>query len=164
MPAPLAAGAAGAVTASATGTSATEINAAGASGIESSVFGDVPAGQWYAEAVAWAAANGIVSGFGGGIFGPNEDVTREQLAAILLNYAGHKKLAIANTAYRAAAYIASYADIDTVSDWAQEAMKWANSLGLINGRTANTLAPRGTATRAEVAAILQRFIMRIAAT
>ncbi|MCL1805955.1 MAG: S-layer homology domain-containing protein, partial [Clostridiales bacterium] len=129
--------------------------------VEFDAFTDVPADQWYAGAVAWAAANGLVAGYGGGLFGPDNDITREQLAAILMNYASYKGLAIAEGSYITAAYAKTYADAGAVSSWAQGAMKWANGLGLINGRTDTTLAPLGTATRAETAAILQRFVIQL---
>jgi hypothetical protein len=136
-------------------------HAPGAAGV---AFTDVPLGQWYTDAVAWASANGIVSGYGNGLFGPDDHITREQLAAILLNYAKYRKPDIADGKYATASYTAAYADADLVSDWARDAMKWANALGLVNGRTAATLAPKGTATRAEATAILQRFIEIILAT
>jgi hypothetical protein len=129
-------------------------------------FSDVPAGQWYTGAVQWASANGIVAGYGDGRFGPNDDTTREQLAAIMHNYAKLKNIATAETTFTTTAYGTSatssyataYADASDVSDWAQGAMQWANGTGLIKGRTPTTLSPQGTATRAEAAAILQRFI------
>ena len=103
--------------------------------VGASAFTDVAPGAWYARAAAWAAANGIVNGYGDGTFGPNDDITREQLAAIL---------------YR-------YADANQVSGYAADAMSWANAAGLITGVTADTLVPQGHATRAEVAVILTRF-------
>ncbi|MCL1849042.1 MAG: S-layer homology domain-containing protein, partial [Clostridiales bacterium] len=130
---------------------------------EGMAFTDVAGDQWYAKAIAWASAKGVVSGYGGGLFGPNDQITREQLAAILLNYAKYKELAIADNTYETASYKASYDDAGSVSGWAAQSMKWANNLGLINGRTETTLAPLGTATRAETAAILQRFIQKVAA-
>jgi hypothetical protein len=118
-------------------------------------FSDVASGRYYTQAVIWAAANGIVEGHDGR-FNPGGALTREQLATILYRYAEHKRLRTSGDEY-----VSSFADEGSVSEWAQEAMKWANARGLISGRTATTLAPRGTATRAEVAALLQRFIENI---
>jgi hypothetical protein len=122
-------------------------------------FSDVKAGQWYTDAVAWANANGIVTGMGGGLFGTDNNVTREQMATILYNYANYRGYDIAITA---TAGIESFADAPAVSGWAQTPMKWANGEKLITGRTADTLAPGGGATRAEVATILQRFAQGVA--
>jgi hypothetical protein len=121
-------------------------------------FSDVKAGDWFVGAVAWASTNGVAAGYGGGLFGPDDDITREQLAAILHNYAVYRGLPIAGADYAAASYKAAYADAGMVSAWAQASMKWANNLNLIGGRTATALDPLGKATRAEAAAILQRFI------
>ncbi|MDR0424232.1 MAG: S-layer homology domain-containing protein, partial [Clostridiales Family XIII bacterium] len=127
--------------------------AEGSAGAGGAAFGDVPAGLWYSDAVAWAAANGIVTGYGNGAFGPNDDISREQLATILYNYANWKKMDTSK-----AAELSGYADADGISGWALNAMKWANAQGLITGRTPTELAPAGTATRAEAAAIFQRFM------
>ena len=121
-----------------------------------SAFADVAAGQWYTDAVIWATRNGIVNGLGNGKFGTNDNVTREQMAAILYRYAqncGYDTTARAN--------LNGYTDAAKISAYAQEAMSWANAMGLINGRTATALAPTGTATRAEVAAIFHRFVENI---
>lgn len=122
-----------------------------------SAFADVAAGQWYTDAVIWATRNGIVNGLGDGKFGTNDNVTREQMAAILYRYAqncGYDTTARAN--------LNGYTDAAKISAYAQEAMSWANAMSLINGRTATSLAPTGTATRAEVAAIFHRFVENIA--
>ena len=116
------------------------------------VFSDVQAGRWYSDAIAWAAENGIVNGFGDGRFGPSYYVTREQLAVILYNYAQFLDL------YTGGAFAAEFDDKYSISSWALSAMRWANANGFINGRTQATLVPNGTATRAEFAAILQRFV------
>lgn len=121
-----------------------------------SAFADVAAGQWYTDAVIWATRNGIVNGLGNGKFGTNNNVTREQMATILYRYAqncGYDTTARAN--------LNGYTDVAKISAYAQEAMSWANAMGLINGRTAASLAPTGTATRAEVAAIFHRFVENI---
>ena len=122
-----------------------------------SAFADVAAGQWYTDAVIWATRNGTVNGLGNGKFGANDNVTREQMAAILYRYAqncGYDTTARAN--------LNGYTDAAKISAYAQEAMSWANAMDLINGRTATALAPTGTATRAEVAAIFHRFAENIA--
>ncbi|MCL2166598.1 MAG: S-layer homology domain-containing protein, partial [Clostridiales bacterium] len=123
-------------------------------------FKDVAADRWYADAVNWAAAKGIVAGYGDGRFGPDDSITREQFAAILRNYADYLHIDTVDSGYQPAVYSipANYTDAGEVSAWAMDAMRWANGQGLINGRTLNTLAPKDTATRAEAAAIFQRFL------
>jgi len=120
-------------------------------------FTDTRKDAWYAGAVAWAAENGIVDGYGGGLFGPDDSVTREQLAAILLHYAALKKYDTS-----ASGDLSAYTDAASVSPYALPAMKWANAAGLVTGRTASELAAGGTATRAEVAAVLMRFCGTVA--
>ena len=124
----------------------------------SSTFADVPAGTWYASAVAWASANGIVTGYGNGAFGPEDTITREQLAAILYRYAQYKGYEVT----AAGASLGGYTDAGQISAWAQAAMTWANAQDLITGNTATTLNPLGQASRAEVAAILMRFAENVA--
>ncbi|MDR3296166.1 MAG: S-layer homology domain-containing protein [Clostridiales Family XIII bacterium] len=116
-------------------------------------FSDVKPGQWYTGAAAWAGANGIAAGYGDGSFGVNDDITREQLATLLYNYAKWKN---PNTA--GGANLAGFSDADGISSWALDAMQWANTNGLVTGRTATALVPGGDANRAEAAAILQRFL------
>ncbi len=116
-------------------------------------FTDVPEGQWYTEAVKWAAANSIVNGMSPATFQPNANVTREQMAALMYRYAKYKGYDIA-----AAAELGGYTDGAQVHDWAYRAMQWANGTGLIQGRTDTTLVPAGTATRGENATILMRFL------
>ena len=115
-------------------------------------FADVDAGRYDADAVAWAAANGILSGYDNGLFGPDDAVTREQLAAILYRYAAWQGRDVT-----AAADLSGYTDAQAISDYAAQAMAWANAEGLICGTGANTLSPAGTATRAQIASVLQRF-------
>jgi hypothetical protein len=117
-------------------------------------FGDVPAGKWYTDGVLWAAENGIVSGVGNDSFDPNGSVTREQLAIMLYSYAKY-----AESDINGIGDLSAFGDGENVSAWAEEAMKWAVSNGLISGKPGGLLDPKGTATRAEVATILQRFIM-----
>ena len=126
----------------------------GSPSIESiSLFNDVADGHWYSAAVAWASDNGIVSGMGNGMFAPNDIATREQLATILYNYARFKGIDTA-----ADSFTSDFADEDAVSSWALSAMQWANTNGIIRGRTLSTIVPSGTATRAETATMLQQFI------
>ena len=115
-------------------------------------FSDVAAGRWYAVAVAWASANGIVNGYPDGRFGPNDPITREQMAAILFRYAAYRGADVSQRAE-----LSRYRDAGSVSAWAKDAMAWANAAGLINGVTTSTLVPRGSATRAQAAAIFMRF-------
>ena len=114
-------------------------------------FADVNASDWYATAVNWAAANGIVNGISDDTFAPNDPITREQLAAMLMNYAQWKGQ---DTSARAD--LSGYTD--TPSTWASEAVQWAVAEGLLAGVTDDQLQPQGNATRAQVAAILQRFL------
>ena len=120
---------------------------------EAAGFADVSADDWYAIAVNWAASAGVVSGTGDGNFSPNAAITREQLAAMLMNYSAWK-----------GEDVSARADLSTYSDqpstWAEETMSWAVAEGLINGVTADQLQPQGNATRAQVAAILQRFLCK----
>ena len=121
----------------------------------SSDFTDVAAGKWFAKAVAWAAANGIVNGYGSGLFGPNDPVTREQLAAILYRYAVYGGM----TAVTLEENLGSFADTAQLSAYAIQAMNWAVGQGLINGSGSN-LVPKAQATRAQVAAIIHRYLER----
>ncbi len=114
-------------------------------------FADVEASDWYATAVNWAAANGIVSGISDDTFAPNDPITREQLAAMLMKYAQYKGL---DTTARAD--LSGYTDAP--STWASEAVQWAVAEGLLAGVTDDELQPQGQATRAQVAAIMQRFL------
>jgi hypothetical protein len=108
--------------------------------------------NWYSAAVEWGVANGITDGTN-----MEDNVTREQFAALLYRYAKFKGLDVSDTAN-----LASYTDAEQVSEWAREAMGWANATGLITGRTASTLVPGGEATRAEAARILQMYVENIA--
>lgn len=117
-----------------------------------SAFVDVPAGQWYTDAVNWAAANQIVKGTSATTFAPNDSITREQMAAILYRYAQYKGYDVTKKAD-----LSGYSDNGQVSAYAKDALAWANVAKLINGVTNTTLAPQGNATRAQVSAILHRF-------
>ena len=118
-------------------------------------FDDVDAGSWYGEAVRWAASEGIVNGYGSNSFGPDDPITREQMATMLYRYAQYKKYDVSvgeNT------NILSYADSDQLGEWAVPAMQWACGAGLINGTgDGSTLSPQGQATRAQAAVMLMRF-------
>ena len=120
-------------------------------GRESS-FTDVSADSWYGAAVIWASENGIVNGVGGGLFDPDASLTREQMAMMLYRFAGYLG---SNT--EKSADLSAYGDADAVSAAAQDAMAWAVAEGLVNGRSAAELAPKASATRAELATILFRF-------
>ena len=118
-------------------------------------FVDVPAGAYYYDAVLWATEGGIVTGTDSTSFSPAAKVTREQLAAILYRYAQYRKLDT-----DASAKLNSFTDADSVSAYASEALGWAVSEGLINGASGK-LMPKGDATRAQVAAILHRFVKNV---
>lgn len=118
----------------------------------SSAFTDVADGAWYANVVTWAAENGIVVGYGGGLFGPEDNITREQFAAILYRYAQAKGYGTT-----ASFDLSAYGDVSDVSAWAISAMQWACGAGIIKGTSPNTLEPQGNATRAQAATMLQRF-------
>lgn len=130
----------------------------GSPAVGSADFSDVAGGDWYADPVAWAASEGIVGGYGDGTFGPNDPITREQMASILYRYADYKGLDVS-----ARASLDAYSDADSVSPWASDVMSWAVSEGIISGMTEDTLAPQGTATRAQVAAMFQRFLENVMA-
>lgn len=115
-------------------------------------FADVKADMWYTDAIVWANANGIVAGYDDSTFGLGDSITREQLAAILYRYAQMKGYDVTEKAD-----LTGYTDSESISDYAVEAMQWANANGIVNGMTATTLAPQGTATRAQVATMLMNF-------
>lgn len=116
-------------------------------------FIDVPVGQWYTDAVIWANDAKIVSGMGDGLFAPNMEITREQMVVMLYNYAKYKGYDVT-----ASADLSKFADNASVSTWAQPAMQWAVAEGYISGMGDNQLAPQGTATRAEIASVIMRFM------
>lgn len=118
----------------------------------SSIFQDVPAGQYYTNAVAWAAQHGVVNGYSATQFGPNDTITREQMAAILYRYAQYKGMDVSGRAD-----LSRYSDGSQVSSYARDAMAWANHQAFINGVDSYTLQPGGFANRAQVATILMRF-------
>ena len=124
----------------------------------SASFSDVKADAWYAKAVGWAAANKVVTGYADGTFRPNAAVTREQAAAILYRYAQSKGI---DVSVGEDTNLLSYADALQASEYAIPALQWAVGAGVLNGKSGNLLAPTGTATRAEIAAIMQRWCEKI---
>ena len=118
-------------------------------------FSDVDAGKWYADAITWTSENGIFAGYGKDKFGPDDPITREQLAAIFYRYADYKGY---GTSVKG--NLSKFKDADKISDYAETAMQWAVGSGLIKGRDDGSLDPQGTATRAEIAAMLHRFIKK----
>jgi len=120
-------------------------------------FEDVKAGAWYADAITWASENGIVNGLGNGIFGPNKDVTREQLAAMLYRYAEYKGMDVSEKAT-----LEGFTDVGEIHGWALDAMKWANAAELINGRSETTINPLNNTMRSELATLLYRWNTELA--
>ena len=120
-----------------------------------SSFSDVPTGEWLSAAIQWASQNSVVTGIGDNLFDPNGDVTCEQMAAIMYRYANFKGI---NTSGVDTSKFDVFTDRGTVSDWAVEAMTWATAMGIINGMGDNTLAPQETATRAQVAQIINNIM------
>ena len=120
-------------------------------------FTDVEAGMWYADAVTWTTENGIFAGYSKDKFGPDDPITREQLTAIFYRYADYKgyKLTITGN-------LDKFEDADKITDYAKMVMQWAVGNGLIKGKSENLLDPQGTATRAEISAMLHRFIEKAA--
>ena len=114
-----------------------------------SSFSDVGIGAWYTDAVTWAAANSIVGGYGNGQFAPDDDITREQFAVILYRYAGNP---IPPNLWL------DFTDAYKVSDWAQDAMRWAVDQGILKGKGNGILDPAGKATRAEAAQMLKNYL------
>lgn len=117
-------------------------------------FSDLADGAWYTDAVTWAASQGIVDGYGGGLFGPDDNITREQLASILYRYAQARG---DDVSVGEDTNILSYSDAADVAEYAISAMQWACGAGVITGISESALAPRGEATRAQTAAMLMRF-------
>lgn len=117
------------------------------------LFSDVAGDAWYAQGTAWAMKSGIVSGYGDGQFGPDDAITREQLALMLYRYAQYMKLSTG-----AGASLNAFGDKEAVSSWAQQAMSWAVSAGILGGTPEGNLNPGGTATRAEAAVMVSQFV------
>ena len=121
-------------------------------------YADVGSGDWYAEAVRWASSQGIMSGYGDSQFGPNDAVTRQQLALILYNYAKEKDYDTTGGGIA----LREYSDYDAIADWAVTGLGWAVEHGLISGMGDGVLAPTGGATRAQVAQIFMNFCEDVA--
>ncbi len=132
-------------------------NVEGASGSGTRTFPDVKSSDWFAGAVSWAASQGLMDGYGAGNFGPNDSITREQLASILYRYASVKGYGTS-----ANAELGSFVDGASTSSWAAESVRWAVGSGLLTGKSGGRLDPTGTATRAEVAQILMNFYTQVA--
>ena len=122
-----------------------------------SAFEDVADGMWYTDAIAWAAENKIMEGYGGTMFGPNDLVTREQMASIFYRYAKYKGLDTTETTS-----LDGYTDTDEISSWAVNSMKWASAIKFIYGRTETTFVPQGSTMRSELASFLYRWCTKIA--
>ena len=118
-------------------------------------FSDVAEGNYYAPAIAWASANGLVNGFGDGSFRPDEPVTREQLATIFYRYAALKNQSTENSTD-----ISTFMDITQISPYALPALRWANGAGLISGTDWGGLAPQATTSRAEAAQIFMNYFQK----
>ena len=116
-------------------------------------FSDVASDAWYADAIAWGTQQKLYSGYGNGKFGSDDPITREQLAAIFYRYAAYK----GEKTTENAATLDAFRDAKQISDWAKPVMGWAVEKGLLQGKENGTLDPQGTATRAEIAAVLYRF-------
>ena len=122
-------------------------------------FSDVQDGKWYTSGVLWAASKEIVSGFPNGTFAPDDSITREQMASLIMRYATYKGIELAQ-----GASLDSFVDADKVQGWSKEAVAWAVAAGIISGNKQGdvyTLAPQASATRAQVASILMRFIENV---
>lgn len=116
----------------------------------SSNFSDIAGNEWFAKAVAWAAQNGVVSGYPDGRFGPEDTLTREQMVVVLYNHAGKPKADHA--------ILVQYSDRDKVSAYAKDAFAWAVKNGIVNGTSDSTISPTGCATRAQMTVIFMRYI------
>ncbi|MDE6108513.1 MAG: S-layer homology domain-containing protein [Oscillospiraceae bacterium] len=120
--------------------------------VTDSAFSDVAEGKYYADAVSWASANGLVNGYNDGSFQPNNGITREQLAAVLYRYATMKGWDMDQ-----AADLSTFTDANQISRYARPAMEWANAAGILTGTDRSTLVPKAETTRAEAAVVLMRF-------
>lgn len=123
----------------------------------SSVFTDVADGAWYTDAIIWASANGIVTGYPGDIYGPEDPINREQLAVMLYRYAQYKGMAAVTLAEN----LTQFTDADKISGYAVQAMNWAVNTGVIGGYEDQTLRPQENATRAVVAQMFKNFFANV---
>ncbi len=118
-----------------------------------SIFDDVESGKWYSEAIGWAAHNKIVEGYGNGKFGPDDTLTREQMVAVLYRYSMFMKYDVSKLNS-----LNTFTDADAISEWALQAMKWAAGNGIVEGIGNDLISPETGATRAQFAAMMQRYI------
>ena len=125
----------------------------------SSAFTDVADGAWYAKAVTWGQANGIISGYGNGRFGPDDLITREQMCALIVSYLRWAGL----TAERTTA-ANTFADSGSISSWARDSVAFCQTRGLISGRPGNLFAPKANATRAENSVVFRQMILNVLTT
>lgn len=132
-------------------------NLEGAASSDNNAFSDVPDNAWYADAVNWAATVGVTNGFEDGTFRPNDSLTREQMAAMLYNYAAYKGYDLT-----AVGDLSQFADADQISAWAEDVVSWAVGADILHGMGNDMLSPTGTATRAEVAAVLANYCENVA--
>jgi len=132
------------------------LDGADLSGYTATRFSDVPLGQWYTTAVEWAADKGIVNGIGNGLYDPNAPITREQMAVMLHNYLKYKGYTVPSGTAPA------FADEDSISSWALEAVRAIRSMSIVSGRPGNLFDPQATATRAEVATIFAQYVESVA--
>jgi len=123
---------------------------------ENASFSDVSSDAWYAAAISWGEENNVVKGYGNGKFGPDDDVTREQLARILMSYAAYKGYSVTETAD-----ITDFADWEQTSKWALTSLQWAKAVKLMKGYADGTIRPTGNATRAEAATMIKHFCENI---
>ena len=119
-------------------------------------FTDVPSGEWYYDAVSWAADKGIVAGFEDNTFRPNQNVTREELATMLRAFTAYS-----NADTNANGSVDGFADAATISGWAVDHIKWAVGHQIMAGKPGNLVDPKGTATRAEMATMIYRLMSEV---
>ena len=122
-----------------------------------SAFTDVTSGHWAVDAITWAAQNDIVAGIGGNLYDPDSNVTREQFAQMLYNYAQYKGYDLT-----ANGDLTQFPDAGSISGWAETALSWANGNGLINGHENGTIDPKGSTIRAQAASIMANFDQNVA--
>lgn len=124
--------------------------------VDASSFNDVASDAWYADAISWAGSTGIVNGYGDDLFGPDDNITREQMSLMLFNYCKYKgvELPVIHPAN-------SFADAEQISSWAADAVNTMYQAGILNGKGSNTFDPQGEATRAEVAQMLMNFMKTV---
>jgi len=123
---------------------------------EAAPFSDVAAGAWYNNAIAWAAKAGVSAGYGGGVFKPENDITREEFVQLFLNYAKAKGIDVSKTSD-----LTTFADYANISDWAKTALSWGVGAGLLGGKGGNNMDPVGNAIRVEAAQMIMNFCENI---